>query len=194
LDVGCATGDLIYYLQKKTPAANFTGMDVMEELLEKARKENPKIQFLNGDIIQKKTLPDKKFDVIFCNGVLPIFDDIFTALDNILELLKENGRVFIFSIFNDEEFDVLVKVRKSSDHNGPWQSGWNLFSKKSILDYLEKKNFKHEFIDWEMPIDLKKNPQDALRAWTFKDNEEKRLIINGTGILHSFSLLIIKTN
>ena len=62
------------------------------------------------------------------------------------------------------------------------------------MNILEKKNFKHEFIDWEMPIDLKKNPQDALRAWTFKDNEEKRLIINGTGILHSFSLLIIKTN
>lgn len=192
LDIGCATGDFIYYLSKTFPDAKYVGLDVMPELLEKARKEVSDAIFIQADISNNKSLPNDRFDVIFMIGVHSIFDDIFLILDNVISLLKKNGRVYVFNFFNDENIDVLVKARPSST-TGPWQVGWNLFSKKSITDYIKNKGLECEFIDWEIPIDLSKNFNDSLRSWTFKNEHKKRMVINGTGILHTFSLLVIKT-
>ena len=36
IDVGCATGDLLYFLANRYPQAQLTGMDVMPELIERA--------------------------------------------------------------------------------------------------------------------------------------------------------------
>jgi ubiquinone/menaquinone biosynthesis C-methylase UbiE len=189
LDIGCATGDLVYYLSKMFPQAKCVGLDVRNDLLESARKEVPNIKFILSDILNKNSLPDEKFDVIFMIGVHPIFDDVFHVFDNIISMLKENGRAYIFSIFNDSDIDTLVKVKDSSVE-GPWKVGWNLFSKKSVKDYLKNKDLPCEFIDWEIPIDIPKT-DDPLRSWTFKDEHGKRMVINGTGILHTFSLLLI---
>tara|TARA_B110000495_G_C23006795_1_gene594873 strand:- start:1264 stop:1953 length:690 start_codon:yes stop_codon:yes gene_type:complete len=189
LDIGCATGDLVYYLSKTFPQAKCVGMDLRNDLLERARKEVPKIEFVLSDISNKNSLPNEKFDVVFMIGVHPIFDDVFHVFDNTINMLKENGQAYIFSIFNDSDIDTIVKVRNSSV-KGPWKVGWNLFSKKSVKDYLKNKNLACEFIDWEIPIDISKT-SDPLRSWTFKDEYGKRMVINGTGILHTFSLLII---
>ena len=189
LDIGCATGDLVYYLSKIFPQAKCVGLDVRNDLLESARKEVPHIKFILSDISNKNTLPNEKFDVVFMVGVHPIFDDVFHIFDNVIHMLKENGRAYIFGIFNDSDVDTLVKVKDSSVE-GPWKVGWNLFSKKSVKDYLKNKDLSCKFTDWEIPIDILKT-DDPLRSWTFKDENGNRMVINGTGILHTFSLLLI---
>ena len=189
LDIGCATGDLVYYLSKTFPHVRLVGMDVMPELLERAKKEVPNVKFIMSDISNKNSLPLDKFDAIFMVGVHSIFDDVFPVFDNAISLLKKKGRLYVFGIFNDSDIDTLVKSRLSST-NTAWQSGWNLFSKKTIRDYVENKGLICQFTDWEIPIDIPKS-SDQLRSWTFKDNKGKRLVINGAGILHTFSLLEI---
>jgi len=189
LDIGCATGDLLFYLSKTFPQARLVGIDVMPELLERAKNEVPDVTFIRSDILNKKSLPVDKFDVIFMVGIHTIFDDVFQVFDNAISLLKDKGRLYVFSFFNDSDIDTLVKVRPSST-NTSWQLGWNLFSKKSIKDYIKNKGMSCKFIDWEMPIDVPKS-HDPLRSWTFKDIQGKRLVINGTGILHTYSLLEI---
>ena len=189
LDIGCATGDFVYYLSKTFPQAKCVGMDVIDDLLDRAKKEVPNVKFILSDITNKNSLPSEKFDVVFMVGVHPIFDDVFTVFDNAISMIKKNGKAYIFSIFNDSDIDTLVKVRNSSD-DGHWQVGWNLFSKKTIKDYLKNKDLTCEFIDWEIPIDISKT-DDPLRSWTFKNENGNRMVINGTGILHTFSLLII---
>ena len=189
LDIGCATGDFLYFIHKKFPSAKISGMDVRNDLLEKAKSKVPFATFFQGNIQDSKTLPKEKFDFIFMLGVHSIFDNYELMLDNIIQISNKGGRVGIFGVFNPEDVDVLVKVRNSNDDK--WQSGWNMFSKKSISNYLTKKNILHNFIDWKISIDIPKNKSDPLRSWTFKDEKEERIIINGTQLVHTFSLLEI---
>jgi len=189
LDVGCATGDFLHFIHQKFPSARISGMDVRDDLLKRAKTEVPSAVFFQGNIQERKTLPKEKFDFIFMLGVHSIFDNYELVLDNIINKLKNRGRAGIFGVFNPEDVDVLVKVRNSNDDK--WQSGWNMFSKKSISNYLTKKNISHEFIDWKISIDLPKNTSDPLRSWTFKDENGERIVINGTQLVHTFSLLEI---
>jgi trans-aconitate methyltransferase len=191
LDIGCATGDFLYFIHQKFPSAKISGMDIRDDLLKRAKVEVPFATFFQGNIQDSKTLPKEKFDFIFMLGVHSIFDDYELILDNIIKKLKKGGRIGIFGGFNSEDVDVLVKVRGSYDEK--WQSGWNMFSKKSISNYLTKKNISHNFIDWKISIDIPKNTSDPLRSWTFKDENGERIVINGTQLLHTFSLLEIIT-
>jgi ubiquinone/menaquinone biosynthesis C-methylase UbiE len=196
LDIGCATGDFLYFIRNLYPKAGLYGCDIIDELLEKAKKEVDGVSFFNANIFSGEMLPDKKFDLIFCTGVISIFDDIQVVLKNILGLAKKGGRVNIFALFNPEDLDVLIKTRRSSE-KGAWEVGWNVWSKQTIVNYLNiiKKqlniDFDFEFKDFEIQIDLAKNRDDALRSWTEKYENGRRFIINGLQLIHTFSLLII---
>jgi len=193
LDIGCATGDFLFYLCSLYPEASFMGMDVMEELLERAKTEVSGSEFVKSNICDLKTLPRQKYDAVFMNGVHSIFDDIDSWLGNAISLVGNNGKLFIFGIFNPENVDVLVKARYSNqDHDAPWQSGWNCFSIKTFENYLEKKNIKsHCFHDFNISIDIPRHESDPFRSWTFLYDDNSRGIINGTMILHKFMLLEI---
>ena len=39
IDIGCATGELIYFLKKKLKNANFYGLDVLPNLIKFAKKD-----------------------------------------------------------------------------------------------------------------------------------------------------------
>ena len=95
-------------------------------------------------------------------------------------------------MFNPYPVDVLLKYRLSTNYKmKAFESGWNIFSEKSVSTFLKKnksvKNFTFE--KFEMPFDLK--PQrDPIRSWTIKSNN-KRLMINGLSIIQPQTLLSI---
>jgi len=190
LDVGCATGDFLWYLSGLYPSVKFTGLDVMPELIERAKKEVPTANFILGNINTAEGLPSGKFDAVFMLGVHSIFDDFEPCFNNFLKLIKDGGRGYIFGIFNPSDLDVLVKARRSGD-NGAWEAGWNLFSKRTVSKFLEDRSYAHTFKDWAIAIDLPPNPQDHLRSWTFRLADGSRMIVNGMQLLHYFSLLEI---
>jgi len=133
-DVGCATGDFLYYLSNSIKDAEFFGIDIREDLLTKAKQEVSNCNFILGDISDSKTLPKKQFDIVFMTGVLSIFDDYEIILENFLQLIKPKGIGYIFGIFNSYDIDVLIKIHNSKYQDG-WESGWNLFSKSSIVSF-----------------------------------------------------------
>ena len=189
LDVGCATGDFLYFLEKQKQKVILNGIEVLEELLDIAKNEVPNSSFSRGDICIKKTLPETKFDIAYMIGVHTLFDNVEHWLDNFLDLIQDGGYGFIFSFYNTDDYDVLIKVRKSGT-DGKWQAGWNVLSKKTFSDFLKKRNIKHEFIQWEIEIDIEKNLEDPLRGWTLKMDGGKRLIRN-TCCFQDFYLLKI---
>ena len=189
-DVGCATGDFLYYLQKSFPRAKLTGIDVMPVLVARARREVPEAQYYVGDIYTGKGLPKQKFDAVFLVGTHSIFDEAKPWVDNLLRILAPGGRAYVFGMFNPEDVDVLVRVRYAGRKN-PWQSGWNMVSEPTIRDYLKQKGYSAKFYPFTIPIDLPKQ-KDPLRSWTFKLANGKRAIVNGTQILHTFSLLEVR--
>lgn len=191
IDVGCATGEFLWYLSNVYPHAHITGLDIRKDLLERARIEVTKADFILSDITNKDSLPTMKYDALFMLGVNMIFDDHRQWLDNVVTLLSPGGRAFIMGLFNPEDIDVLIKARKANEE-GAWEAGWNLISRKTISAYLNRLAIDHSFIEWNINIDLPRHEQDALRSWTFKDENGKRIVVNGTQVIHHFALLEIQ--
>ncbi|MDD4319299.1 MAG: class I SAM-dependent methyltransferase [Candidatus Peribacteraceae bacterium] len=189
LDVGCAAGDFLSFLAGRFPSARLHGMDILPALIRRARKDVPAATFFVGDIDKGKHLPQAKFDAIFMNGVHLIFDDIDGWMQHVLSLLKPRGCAYVFGIFNPEPVDVLTRTRAVG---GEWQPGWNVFSRRTVLETLEKHGVAGRFFPFEIGIDVPRHRDDPLRAWSFKDDRGHRLLVNGTQILHHLSLLVMQ--
>jgi len=193
LDIGCATGEFIYYMKEQFPQVSFTGIDVMEELLLRARENCPHSEFAYGNIIERHTLPQDQYDFVFMNGVHSIFDDHRVWLDNIKCLTKEGGHAFVFGLFNPEPVDVYVKVRMSDtkSNTDELESGWNVISINTISNYLNEINAAYNWEEWKIGIPIEKNKTDPLRSWTIKDAVGEYIIVNGLQQVLRFFLVEI---
>ena len=68
LDVGCGFGDIIPFIQKKAGKFDYTGVDIVPEFIEAARKKYPKQKFVLRDYYGE---PMKdSFDIILSSGTL----------------------------------------------------------------------------------------------------------------------------
>ena len=196
-DFGCASGESSYYLIKQFPKANITGFDILPELIKKAKKEVKNVEFFTGSVLDKNLTKHNMYDVSLLIGVLSIFDDFETTLDNLIYWTKPGGKIYILSFFNNYPFDVNIKFSNSKNWQigKPkfWESGYNVFSKQTISKFLKgkKRVKKFKFYDFFMKKNLKKNHNDYLRSWTINSNK-KKLLLNGTNLLHPFSFLEIK--
>lgn len=67
LDVGCGFGDFGVYLQEQYDDVRYSGLDLSEQMIERARSLHPKFRFRQGNLLD---LPiAERFDVITANGI-----------------------------------------------------------------------------------------------------------------------------
>lgn len=195
LDVGCETGSFLTFIRHHFPETELWGMDIMPELLEELNTgqeagTKPFHPFL-GNIADETALPNETFDIISMLGVISIFDDFRPVIKNLISLLREGGRIYIFGIFNPEDLDVLIKSRHSCEEKDTWETGWNTFSVTSVRKYCEKIGCQCEFMPFELPIDIPKHVDDPLRSWTLDMKDGRKMIVNGLQLVHHFYLLKI---
>lgn len=190
-DIGCATGEFIYYLHTLSPNAAYFGYDINPQLVARAKEEVPFAKIYTLDITKKEQLPLEKFDLVFMNGVNGAFENPYDWLPNFLSLLKENGRAYVYGIFNPDDLDVIVRVRKPEDSEG-YISYWNNISQKTISKVAKELGYHAIFHPFKIGIDIEKSSENPFRSWTFKLENGERAIINGTQVLHNFYLLEMK--
>jgi len=73
LDVGCGLGDLWKYLRQRDISADYTGVDLVGKMVDRARRQYPGVMFVCGDILAEQLaeeLRHEQFDVVFCSGML----------------------------------------------------------------------------------------------------------------------------
>ena len=70
LDVGCGLGDLWTFLKDRGIRPAYTGLDILETMIQAARKRHPDARFLAADVFAKDVFPPGAFDVVFCSGAL----------------------------------------------------------------------------------------------------------------------------
>lgn len=190
LDVGCETGSFLYYLRNNFSEIKLTGMDVMPELLEKVNDgiSRNKISTILADISKGETLPLKKYNVVTMLGVLSIFDNFEVVIDNLLNMVADNGRLYIFGIFNPEDLDVLIKVKKSTQKDNVWESGWNCISKCSVENLIKERGFKCKFEKFQLDIEIPKHKDDPLRSWTEDMANNEKMVVSGIQLIYHFYL------
>ena len=112
---------------------------------------------MRGSVL-KKFIKEKSFDKIFLIGVHPIFDDFEKCFSNLIYWTKPKGEIYICDMFNPFPVDVLIKYKLSKNYKSKvFESGWNIFSQKSVSTFLNKNDFIKSFTfkKFEMPFDLK---------------------------------------
>ena len=191
MDIGCETGSFLHYLRKTYHNAQLIGFDIVPDLLQKIEADL-NVKTILGDIANKSSYIDKfnsmkECDFITMLGVLSIFDDFKTVIHNALELLKENGILYVFGIFNPENIDVLIRS-KNADRECNWECGWNYFSKYSVERYCREIGYTIKFVPFHIGIDIPKHENDALRSWTVNMESGEKMIVNGLQLVHHFYL------
>ena len=68
LDVGCGYGGLCDHLLARNIAAEYTGIDVVTDMVEAARARHSKARFILGDVLEANDLG--QYDYVVCNGIL----------------------------------------------------------------------------------------------------------------------------
>ncbi len=99
LEIGCAEGGTIEEFM--SVGIDAVGLEIDENRVEIARKKNPSIKIIVGDItnpdIKKYFLDDstKKFDLIIMRETIEHIKNKKAAFDNLVFLLNQNGYIFI---------------------------------------------------------------------------------------------------
>ncbi len=73
LDIGCGFGEFGKFLLKRYEGVNYTGIDIVPEFIENAKKLVPEGKFLVGDymvIPPSQGFGEAKYDVVVASGVL----------------------------------------------------------------------------------------------------------------------------
>lgn len=195
-DIGCATGEFLYYMKRRFPGPRYLGLEVLPALITKAKERVQDVEFVVGSLLDRSVLPPSFADATFMLGVHAIFDEFETWISNLLYWTRPGGQIFVFGPFNPYPVDVWVKYRLAEDPNPSHREpGWNIFSQASISKFLDTKlgKGKHSFTPFEMPIDINPHPTDVVRTWTFFDAEGRRLVTNGLSIISNQQILQIST-
>lgn len=193
IDVGCAAGELLHHFHARFPGLALTGIDTSDPLLEQARGVPglAGVRFEHDDAVtfSYRRYQDRPFDVVVCSGVLSIFDDPAPLLANLIANTRPGGRLFIASMFNGDDIDVLVRYRDNRHAPDEWKLGHNLHAVASLERFLKPRVATWRFHPFEMPFDLPRRDEYPHRTWTTRLADGRRLMINGLGLINYDKIL-----
>ena len=181
LDVGCATGEFIYFIKSMHEGLKCTGIDISKAMIELAKKKQPGQEFIQEDILTNRQERNSKYDVVVCTGVLQIFDEIEVAITNLVSSVRSPGVLIIAGSFNNHDIDVLMRYKQSTEElRGVWETGWNLYSTTTYENYLKQltKVKDWHWHDFRLPFALEER-SDSMRSWTIGTENNPYQLVNG---------------
>jgi len=192
LDIGCATGEFLYYLKGELPDGSFHGMDISSQMIKYAEDRYTNMSFSTGDINSSLTTK-RQYDIITCSGVLSYFDDISLPIQNILSFANTDATILILIPTTRRDVDVNVRYKRTTVENQPWEGGWNLFSNKTVERILASLPYKLEltWIPFKMPFSIPERPDDPMRNWTVSLEDDPFQTINGANQIIDITILKI---
>lgn len=153
LDLGSGAGfDSFIAAKKIGGSGKVIGVDMTEEMVEKAKKLAEKYDFKNvefrlGDI---ENLPceDESIDIIISNCVINLASDKKSVFKDAYRVLKQNGRMFVSDIVLLE--DLTEKQRNDPELISGCVGGALL--KDDYLNIIEDSGFKYKILDEDKEI------------------------------------------
>ncbi|HLL60544.1 MAG TPA: class I SAM-dependent methyltransferase [Candidatus Nitrosocosmicus sp.] len=137
LDAGCGAGRHVKLLSQK--GAKVIGIDISKGLLEEAKKRNPEIEFLYGDITQIP-FDDKTFDGVWSHASIVHLEkeeDVHAALCEFHRILKDNGILHLHVKEQQGTADTEVISDILSNH----ERFFRFYTKEGLSNMLQKIGF-----------------------------------------------------
>jgi cyclopropane fatty-acyl-phospholipid synthase-like methyltransferase len=107
LDVGCGLGSLLEHLKEVHEAPDYTGVDILEHMIEKAKKAHPEAVFLHLDIFAQESFEKNQFNTIYSSGIFNIDmgNNSGFLKDAIKLFLKLADKYIVFNLLHNNSPD-----------------------------------------------------------------------------------------
>lgn len=154
LDAGCGTGEISCFLSHY---ANVTGIDFSDKSIAIAKKLKAKfhlvhVNFYQGDLTKIKFR--KKYDYIFCMGVLNHIPEMEKAIQNLKSCLKDDG-IFVINVYNKYgkiNYKLFKgKYNKTYEMDSYYHPYERFFTQKEFRKILRIHNLKVIGMDHKIP-------------------------------------------
>lgn len=108
LDIGCGTGQLIKEISDKYKMVNYLGIDVAENMIDIAKKNNKgkNIKFKISSIETFDTVD--RYDIIICTHAFPYFPNKEDMIKKIAALCNKKGQVIIVNSSTNSLKDLII--------------------------------------------------------------------------------------
>jgi len=189
VDVGCANGELLYYLHQIFPRWRLTGYDCNADFLETGR-QFPGLRDVRLMQADYRDI-DGSFDVVLSTCFLPLFPEIEAPLEKLLSLCREDGYLLATGLFNPYDIDVRVQYLDHTTSDSEWVLDFNRHSQHRLRAWLEPRVQSIEFQPCIYDLEIQPNQQNPARVWTFRDTIGNSILINGAWQIANQTLMII---
>lgn len=188
LDACCGYGRLIYFLNKFDPEQFYTGIDYLQELVDKGKNmfsESSNITLSCLDVFEISNSYLKEFDIAInykTMSWLPYYSKLMKELFAVTK-----SKIYITSLFYDGDFDFITKIyadaQNCDDDNFTYL---NTYSLPKFKKYCLSLGAKHvNAIDMNVDFDLPEPDNiNKLQTYTVLKNDGSRLEITGSVILN----------
>lgn len=124
LEIGCGPGNISRYLLSKLPELDLLGIDIAENMIGLAARNNPEAEFKVMDCREISQL-NEKFDGVVCGFCLPYLSkkDAVKLISDISVLLRPAGVVYLSTM--------------EADHNRSGYKGSDSAEEKLYINYHE---------------------------------------------------------
>ncbi|MDE6726986.1 MAG: methyltransferase domain-containing protein [Oscillospiraceae bacterium] len=140
IDLGCGPGNSTRVLKNRFSNAHIIGADQSENMLQKARAENPDMEFVQLDLSGDISEYNGKFDVVFSNACFQWLSDHRDLLPRVFKLLKQGGTLAAQIPMNFDE--PIHKIIQRISENEKWS---DKFPEKRIFGTLTVSEY-HDII------------------------------------------------
>lgn len=110
LDVGCGLGNLLEYFNEKKYKVDYTGVDILESMIESAKEKKLVGKFHCMDIFSKHNFQKESFDVVYSSGIFNL------NLSNNKDFLQRALGCFFNLSGNVVAFSLLHKDSPDKEH------------------------------------------------------------------------------
>ncbi len=102
IDVGSGLGDLFAFLRRKSEPVDYTGVDILPQMVDRARKRFPEARFECLDVVSDTSWRET-FDVVFASGIFNLrFPDNIAFVTRAARRFREIGnRLCVANFLSD---------------------------------------------------------------------------------------------
>jgi len=128
LDVGCGLGNLLEHLKEVHESPEYTGVDILKHMVEKARTRHRDFNFLHLDIFAENPFSEGEFHTVYSSGIFNI------NMGNNHDFLKDAIKLFINLAQKHIVFNLL-------HHNSPDRDEtYYYFHPDNVVKMIEEMN------------------------------------------------------
>jgi len=192
VDVGCANGELLYYLHRCFPCWRLTGYDRNARFLQTGRA----YPGLSGVGLRKADLYEieGEFDIVLATCFLSLFPEIEAPLEKLLSLCRPGGYVLATGLFNPHDIEVRVQFldHTALENARYWRTDFNRHSQRRIREQFGAQVQSIEFEPCTYDVEITPDPDNPVRVWTQRDADGNTWLLNGAWQIANQTLMIIQ--